>query len=104
LFLPCSFWLADNWVLLKRRKDARRLFERLLALRNDVGLLAEEYDPRTGRLTGNFPQSFSHIALINTAHNLTRDHGPARQRASGIRAVPGRHVRGHSRPRGRRTG
>ena len=96
VFLPCSFWLADNWVLLNRRKDARRLFERLLALRNDVGLLAEEYDPRAGRLVGNFPQSFSHIALINTAHNLTREHGPARQRASGSRALRARGVRGRS--------
>jgi GH15 family glucan-1,4-alpha-glucosidase len=90
VFLPCSFWLADNLVLLKRRKDARELFERLLALRNDVGLLAEEYDPRSGRLLGNFPQSFSHIALINSAHNLTRAHGPARQRASATHSMPPR--------------
>ena len=83
VFLACSFWLADNLVLLDRREDARRLFERLLALRNDVGLLSEEYDPRAARLLGNFPQSFSHIALVNTAHNLTHDRGPARQRASG---------------------
>jgi len=83
VFLPCNFWLADNWVLLKRREEAQRLFERLLALRNDVGLLSEEYDPRAARLLGNFPQSFSHIALINTAHNLTHHRGPARQRASG---------------------
>jgi GH15 family glucan-1,4-alpha-glucosidase len=80
-FLACSFWLADNWVLLERRDDARRLFERLLALRNDVGLLSEEYDPRARRFLGNFPQSFSHIALVNTAHNLTRDSGPAKQRS-----------------------
>jgi GH15 family glucan-1,4-alpha-glucosidase len=83
LFLPCSFWLADNLILLHRREEAQRLFERLLALRNDVGLLSEEYDPRAARLLGNFPQSFSHIALVNTAHNLTRGRGPARQRASG---------------------
>ena len=83
VFLACSFWLADNLVLLDRREEARRLFERLLALRNDVGLLSEEYDPRAARLLGNFPQSFSHIALVNTAHNLTRDRGPARQRAAG---------------------
>jgi GH15 family glucan-1,4-alpha-glucosidase len=83
VFLPCNFWLADNWVLLNRREEAQRLFERLLALRNDVGLLSEEYDPRAARLLGNFPQSFSHIALINTAHNLTRDRGPARERAWG---------------------
>jgi GH15 family glucan-1,4-alpha-glucosidase len=81
-FLPCSFWLADSWILLDRRDEARRLFERLLALRNDVGLLAEEYDPRAGRLLGNFPQCFSHIALVNTAHNLTRGSAPARQSAS----------------------
>ena len=96
VFLPCSFWLADNWVLLNRRKHARRLFERLLALRNDVGLLAEEYDPRAGRLVGNFPQSFSHIALINTAYNLTREHGPARQRASGSLAKRATGVRRRS--------
>jgi GH15 family glucan-1,4-alpha-glucosidase len=81
-FLACSFWLADNLVLLKRRKDARRLFERLISLRNDVGLLSEEYDPRARRMLGNFPQAFSHVALVNTAHNLTREHGPARQRAA----------------------
>jgi GH15 family glucan-1,4-alpha-glucosidase len=82
-FLACSFWLADNYVLLDRHDDARRLFERLLALRNDVGLLSEEYDPGRGRFLGNFPQSFSHIALINTAHNLMRETGPAHQRARG---------------------
>jgi GH15 family glucan-1,4-alpha-glucosidase len=88
-FLACSFWLADNLVLLDRREEARRLFERLLGLRNDVGLLSEEYDPRAARLLGNFPQSFSHIALVNTAHNLTHDRGPARQRASGKPSGPG---------------
>lgn len=80
-FLACSFWLADNLVLLGRRDDARRLFQRLLALRNDVGLLSEEYDPRTKRLVGNFPQAFSHITLINTAYNLSREHKPAEQRS-----------------------
>jgi GH15 family glucan-1,4-alpha-glucosidase len=69
-FLACSFWLADNLALLGRRADARRLFERLLALRNDLGLLAEEYDVRRGRLVGNFPQAFSHVALVNTASFL----------------------------------
>ncbi len=69
-FLACSFWLADNYVLLSRRDDAERLFERLLSLRNDVGLLAEEYDPRVKRQVGNFPQAFSHIALLSTAFNL----------------------------------
>jgi GH15 family glucan-1,4-alpha-glucosidase len=71
-FLACSFWLADNYVLQRRFDDARRLFERLLSLRNDVGLLAEEYDPRTKRQLGNFPQAFSHIALVDTAFNLGR--------------------------------
>jgi GH15 family glucan-1,4-alpha-glucosidase len=80
-FLACSFWLADNYVLLGRRQEARALFERLLALTNDVGLLSEEYDPRLKRLLGNFPQAFSHIALINTAHNLTMQAGPAAQRS-----------------------
>jgi GH15 family glucan-1,4-alpha-glucosidase len=81
-FLACSFWLADAYVLLKRVDDARRLFERLLGLRNDVGLLAEEYDTRARRLVGNFPQAFSHIALVNTAHNLARTTKPAEQRSA----------------------
>ena len=80
-FLACSFWLADNYILQGRHNDARALFERLLALRNDVGLLAEEYDPRARRQVGNYPQAFSHVALINTAHNLTRAYGPAQHRA-----------------------
>jgi GH15 family glucan-1,4-alpha-glucosidase len=71
IFIPCSFWLADNLILLGRRDEARRLFERLLSLRNDVGLLSEEYDVRAHRLLGNFPQAFSHVALINTAYLLT---------------------------------
>ena len=70
VFLPCSFWLADAYIQQGRREDALRLFERLLALRNDVGLLSEEYDPRSRRLLGNFPQAFSHLSLVNTAHNL----------------------------------
>jgi len=80
-FLACSFWLADNLMLIGRAGDARRLFERLLALRNDVGLLSEEYDPAARRLVGNFPQAFSHIALVNTAHNLSRARKPAEQRS-----------------------
>jgi len=71
-FLPCSFWLADALAMLGRQDEAGALFERLLALRNDVGLLSEEYDPRVGRLVGNFPQAFSHIALVDTASNLAR--------------------------------
>jgi GH15 family glucan-1,4-alpha-glucosidase len=79
-FLACSFWLADNLVLLGRMDEARRLFERLLSLRNDVGLLSEEYDFTTKRLVGNFPQAFSHIALVNTAHNLAHAKKPVLQR------------------------
>jgi GH15 family glucan-1,4-alpha-glucosidase len=81
VFLACSFWLADNYVLQGRVQEARELFERLLSLRNDVGLLAEEFDPRLARQVGNFPQAFSHVALVNTAYNLTRAQGPAQQRA-----------------------
>jgi GH15 family glucan-1,4-alpha-glucosidase len=80
-FLACSFWLVDALVMLGRFDDARVLFERLLSLRNDVGLLAEEYDPAARRLVGNFPQAFSHIALINSAHNLTRKRKPVEQRS-----------------------
>ena len=71
-FLACSFWLADNYVLQGRDADAMRLFESLLKIRNDVGLLSEEYDPVAKRLLGNFPQAFSHIGLVNTAFNLSR--------------------------------
>ena len=80
-FLACSFWLADAYVLCERQDEARALFRRLLALRNDLGLLAEEYDPVARRQLGNFPQAFSHIALIDTALNLTRVEKPAEQRA-----------------------
>jgi GH15 family glucan-1,4-alpha-glucosidase len=69
-FLACTFWLADNYALIGRAPDARRLFQRLLELRNDVGLLAEEYDPASRRQLGNFPQAFSHVPLINTAMHL----------------------------------
>jgi GH15 family glucan-1,4-alpha-glucosidase len=80
-FLACSFWLADAYAMSGRIDEARSLFTRLLTLRNDVGLLSEEYDTRAGRLVGNFPQAFSHIALVNTAHNLARATKPAHQRA-----------------------
>jgi GH15 family glucan-1,4-alpha-glucosidase len=70
-FLPCSFWLADSYVLTGRRDKAKALFERLLALRNDVGLLAEEYDPLARRMLGNFPQALTHMALVNTARLLS---------------------------------
>ena len=69
-FLACSFWLADNYLLMGREDDALRVFHQLLDLRNDVGLLSEEYDPRLQRQVGNFPQAFSHIALLSTAFNL----------------------------------
>jgi GH15 family glucan-1,4-alpha-glucosidase len=71
-FLPCSFWLADNYELQGRHEDAVRMFERLLEIRNDVGLLSEEYDPVAKRQLGNFPQAFSHVGLVNTAFNLCR--------------------------------
>jgi GH15 family glucan-1,4-alpha-glucosidase len=79
-FLACTFWYADNLALLGRQQEARAIFERLVGLCNDVGLLAEEYDPHTRRLVGNFPQAFSHVGLINTARNLSPAPGPADQR------------------------
>jgi GH15 family glucan-1,4-alpha-glucosidase len=72
VFLPCTFWLADNLALQGRLDEARDLFERLLALRNDLGLLAEEYDPELRRQLGNYPQAFTHVGLVNTAFNLAR--------------------------------
>ncbi len=81
-FLACSFWLADAYVLMGRTAEARALFERLLQLRNDVGLLAEQCDTSAKRLVGNFPQAFSHVALVNTAHNLGHASKPARQRSA----------------------
>ncbi len=74
-FLACSFWLVDNLVLAGRREEAERLFERLAGLRNDVGLLSEEYDPARRRLVGNFPQAFSHVGLVNSAFNLAAARG-----------------------------
>ncbi|TMJ66430.1 MAG: glycoside hydrolase family 15 protein, partial [Alphaproteobacteria bacterium] len=87
-FLDCSFWLADNLILLGRYDDAKRLFEHLLSLCNDVGLLAEEYDTATGRMAGNFPQAFSHVSLVNTAHNLEKHDKPAEQRSGWKRKTP----------------
>jgi len=83
-FLICSFWLADAYVMLGRIDDATRVFERVLELRNDLGLLSEEYDPDAKRLIGNFPQGFSHIGLINTAFNLVKARGPAQQRSERV--------------------
>ena len=80
VFLPCTFWLADNLALQGRLSDAQQLFEHLLSLCNDVGLLSEEYDPAKRRLVGNFPQAFTHVSLINTACNLSGATGPAKDR------------------------
>jgi GH15 family glucan-1,4-alpha-glucosidase len=80
-FLACSFWLVDALTMIGRIDEAEEMFERLLSLRNDLGLLAEQYDPAAGRQLGNFPQAFSHIGLVNSANNLIRARGPAEQRA-----------------------
>ena len=77
VFLLCTFWLADCLHLIGREDDARSLFARLLALRNDLGLLSEEYDPRAKRMLGNFPQAFSHVAIVNTARRFCRDAEPS---------------------------
>ncbi|HTM54171.1 MAG TPA: glycoside hydrolase family 15 protein [Pirellulales bacterium] len=79
-FLPCSFWMVDNLALLGRLDEARELFERLLAIRTDLGLLSEGYHPRLKRLLGNFPQAFSHVGLVNSARNLGAGEGPAEHR------------------------
>src|SRR5215469_6532903 len=79
-FLLCSFWLVDCLIMLGRRGDAQHLFNRLLSVRNDLGLLAEEYDPISRRQLGNFPQAFSHIGLVNSAVNLSRAIAPVSQR------------------------
>jgi GH15 family glucan-1,4-alpha-glucosidase len=89
-FLARSFWLVDAWLMIGGRKEAEALFERLLGARNDLGVLAEEYDVKAGRLCGNFPQAFSHIGLINAASNLSRAAKPAEQRAE--RLTPMRRV------------
>jgi GH15 family glucan-1,4-alpha-glucosidase len=70
-FLICSFWLADSLALIGREAEARSLYDQIVALRNDVGLLAEEYDPVGGHMLGNFPQAFSHLGLVNTAWHLS---------------------------------
>jgi GH15 family glucan-1,4-alpha-glucosidase len=80
-FLACSFWLVANYILQGRHADARKLFERLLSRCNDVGLLAEEIDPLTGRMLGNFPQAYSHVGLINCALSLSQQRGPTEERA-----------------------
>ena len=87
-FLMCSFWLVDNYSLAGRHEEASALFERLLGLRNDLGLLSEEYDTDAGRLVGNFPQAFSHVSLVTSALSLKASAGPAQRRSvamSGVR-------------------
>jgi GH15 family glucan-1,4-alpha-glucosidase len=80
-FIPCTCWLADNLALQGRHDEARELLERVLDVRNDVGLLSEEYDVTRGRMIGNFPQAFSHVSVIGTARNLSpREVGPAERR------------------------
>ncbi|HXR35459.1 MAG TPA: glycoside hydrolase family 15 protein, partial [Candidatus Binataceae bacterium] len=81
-FLPCTFWLADNLAMAGRNDEARAIFERLLSICNDVGLLSEEYDPGARRQLGNFPQALTHVSLINTAHNLSLAESPAQHRAA----------------------
>jgi GH15 family glucan-1,4-alpha-glucosidase len=87
-FLACSFWLVDVYILQERLDEAETLFRRLIGLRNEVGLLSEEYDPSSKRLIGNFPQAFSHVALVNSAYNLTRVRKPVHQRAQDDHAPP----------------
>jgi GH15 family glucan-1,4-alpha-glucosidase len=82
-FLPCSFWFVDNLALQGRHAEAVAMYERLLAVRNDVGLLSEEYDPHAKQMLGNFPQAFSHVGLVNTARNLAAHQGPAEHRQNG---------------------
>ena len=89
-FLACTFWLVDAYVLMGRMGEARNLFERLMSIRNDLGLLAEEYDVGARRQVGNFPQAFSHVALVNTALNLHRISPPAEQRAEREQGAPRR--------------
>lgn len=80
MFLPCSFWLVDNLVLADRHEEARALYDRLIGLRNDVGLLSEEYDLKHKRLIGNFPQAFSHVSLVDSAYGFTRIESPSEHR------------------------
>ncbi|HKD84466.1 MAG TPA: glycoside hydrolase family 15 protein [Terriglobales bacterium] len=90
VFLACSFWMVSALKMLGRSDDAKRLFDRLISLRNDVGLLAEEYDPRGKRQLGNFPQALSHISLINAAFEFNRAASPGQQRAESATAQPAR--------------
>jgi GH15 family glucan-1,4-alpha-glucosidase len=94
VFLACSFWLVNSLALVGRRDDAIALFDRLLALRNDLGLLAEEYDPVAKRQLGNFPQAFSHISIINTAAHLSELESASAARGNGHRRSRRRHASG----------
>ena len=85
-FLACSFWLVDNYALMGRRREARLLFGRLKRLANDVGLYAEEYDPDARRMLGNFPQAFSHVALINSAIGLMIHDSKSKKKRTNLRA------------------
>ena len=87
-FLACSFWLVDVYILQERLDEAETLFRRLIGLCNEVGLLSEDYDPSSKRVIGNFPQAFSHVALVNSAYNLTRVRKPVHQRAQDEHAPP----------------
>jgi GH15 family glucan-1,4-alpha-glucosidase len=87
VFLPCSFWLVDCYELLGRHDEAHALFRRLVGLANDLGLLSEEYDPREGRQLGNFPQAFTHLALVNSAFNLLPHLPSPMERRHATRAV-----------------
>ena len=80
VFLPCSFWLVDALLMLERDDEAHELFEKLLGVANDLGLMSEEYDPAAKRLLGNFPQAFTHVGLVNSAYNLSQHTGPMHQR------------------------
>ncbi|HEY8715157.1 MAG TPA: glycoside hydrolase family 15 protein, partial [Candidatus Acidoferrum sp.] len=97
-FLPCTFWLADNYALQGRTEEARETFDRVLAIRNDLGLLSEEYDPVGRRLLGNFPQAFSHFGMVNTAYNLeppsTIDSAPGDSTDTRVKAQQRRVLRG----------
>ena len=88
VFLPCTFWLVDCLEMMGRHEQAHEIFAHLLELRNDVGLLSEEYDPKLKRQLGNFPQAFSHISLINSAYNISMAHGPSKHRASPLENHP----------------
>jgi len=80
IFVLCNFWYVDNLVLQGRHDEALAFFEKLLGLANDVGLFSEQYDAESKRFLGNFPQAYSHVAIVNSARNLSQDKGPAKMR------------------------